>query len=441
MEKENIARSLFANIKEALGRVGVPDIIVAQVDTLIYIIIILLVAYVAGRLTHIISARVIRRVQRHRQFTLLTKLVEFDVLKRLSSIVPPLMVLSLLPVAFDDKPRFAMLAEKITWIYFCITIMLSLTALLSSFGDVAYSNKKYHDKPIKGFVQITKIIVYLITAIVIISILTDKSPFYLIGGLGAFAAVLMLVFKDTILGFVGGILLLENDMMRLGDWIEMPGSAINGVVVDMSLTIVKVRNFDNTIVTIPPYSLISGSFINWRGMSESGGRRIMRGYTIKTDNIKVCTPEFLDKMRGFSPEMEHFINLMSSGLGDVGEGVNEERMYGTIDTNLGLFRAYVTYYLKRHPLLHKGMLIMVRTLSPTEYGLPLQIYCFTNDTEWSHYESIQSGIMEHLAAVMPAFDLLPYQSSSSHDSMINGLVERGFPIEKIRGIPTGLLSK
>ena len=441
MEKENIARSLFANIKEALGRVGVPDIIVAQIDTLIYIIIILIVAFLAGWLTHIISARVIRRVQRHRQFTLLTKLVEFDVLKRLSSIVPPLMVLSLLPVAFDDKPRFAMFAEKITWIYFCITIMLSLTALLSSFGDVAYSNKKYHDKPIKGFVQITKIIVYLITAIVIISILTDKSPFYLIGGLGAFAAVLMLVFKDTILGFVGGILLLENDMMRLGDWIEMPGSAINGVVVDMSLTIVKVRNFDNTIVTIPPYSLISGSFINWRGMSESGGRRIMRGYTIKTDNIKVCTPEFLDKMRGFSPEMEHFINLMSSGLGDVGEGVNEEKMYGTTDTNLGLFRAYVTYYLKRHPLLHKGMLIMVRTLSPTEYGLPLQIYCFTNDTEWSHYESIQSGIMEHLAAVMPAFDLLPYQSSSSHDSMINGLVERGFPIEKIRGIPTGPLSE
>lgn len=441
MEKEYIARSLFANIKEALGRVGVPDIIVAQVDTLIYIIIILLVAYVAGRLTHIISSRVIRRVQHHRQFTLLTKLVEFDVLKRLSSIVPPLMVLSLLPVAFDDKPRLAMLAEKITWIYFCITIMLSLTALLSSFGDVAYSNKRYHDKPIKGFVQITKIVVYLITAIIIISILTDKSPFYLIGGLGAFAAVLMLVFKDTILGFVGGILLLENDMMRLGDWIEMPGSAINGVVVDMSLTIVKVRNFDNTIVTIPPYSLISGSFINWRGMSESGGRRIMRGYTIKTDNIKVCTPEFLDKMRGFSPEMEHFINLMSSGLGDVGEGVNEEKMYGTTDTNLGLFRAYVTYYLKCHPLLHKGMLIMVRTLSPTEYGLPLQIYCFTNDTEWSHYESIQSGIMEHLAAVMPAFDLLPYQSSSSHDSMINGLVERGFPIEKIRGIPTGPLSE
>ena len=441
MEKENIARSLFANIKEALSRVGVPDIIVAQIDTLIYIIIILIVAFLVGWLTHIISARVIRRVQRHRQFTLLTKLVEFDVLKRLSSIVPPLMVLSLLPVAFDDKPRLAMFAEKITWIYFCITIMLSLTALLSSFGDVAYSNKKYHDKPIKGFVQITKIIVYLITAIVIISILTDKSPFYLIGGLGAFAAVLMLVFKDTILGFVGGILLLENDMMRLGDWIEMPGSAINGVVVDMSLTIVKVRNFDNTIVTIPPYSLISGSFINWRGMSESGGRRIMRGYTIKTDNIKVCTPEFLNRMRGFSPEMERFINLVSSGLVSAGEGVNEERMYGTTDTNLGLFRAYVTYYLKSHPLLHKGMLIMVRTLSPTEYGLPLQIYCFTNDTEWSHYESIQSGIMEHLAAVMPAFDLLPYQSSSSHDSMINGLVERGFPIEKIGGIPTGPLSE
>ena len=174
-------------------------------------------------------------------------------------------------------------------------------------------------------------------------------------------------------------------------------------------------------------------------MSESGGRRIMRGYTIKTDNIRTCSEAFLDRMRSFSSEMERFIDIMSVDAGDVGSETSEEAMYGTIDTNLGLFRAYVTYYLKNHPLLRKDMLVMVRTLSPTEYGLPLQIYCFTSDTDWSHYESIQSGIMEHLAATMPAFDLIPYQSSSSHDSMINGLVERGYPIEKIVGIPVGAL--
>ena len=269
-----------------------------------------------------------------------------------------------------------------------------------------------------------------------ISMLTNRSPFYLIGGLGAFAAVLMLVFKDTITGFVGGILLLENDMMRLGDWIEIPGTAINGVVVDMSLTIVKVMNFDNTIVTIPPYSLISGSFVNWRSMSESGGRRIMRGYTIKIDNIRRCTPDFLERIKALSPEMQRFISAMQGG----GEGLSaEERMYGSIDTNLGLFRAYATYYLKAHPMLNKDMLIMVRTLVPTENGVPLQIYCFSGDTVWSHYESIQSEIMEHFAAVLPHFELLPFQASSSQDSMINGLVERGYPIENITGLPFGVL--
>lgn len=441
MKIENFIRNMLGGIKDMLADIGIPNIVVQQVDKIIYMMLILLVAFLAGRVTHLISARVIARIQKHKQFTVLGKLVEFDVLKRLSSMVSPLVVLFLLPMAFTKGSALMMLVENITWIYFTITIMLLLNALLSSLGGVAYSNKKYHDKPIKGFVQIAKIVVYLIAAIVIISILTNKSPFYLIGGLGAFAAVLMLVFKDTILGFVGGILLLENDMVRLGDWIEMPGSAINGVVVDMSLTIVKVRNFDNTIVTIPPYSLISGSFINWRGMSESGGRRIMRGYTIKTDNIRTCSEAFLNRMRSFSSEMERFIDIMSVDAGDVGSETSEEAMYGTIDTNLGLFRAYVTYYLKNHPLLRKDMLVMVRTLSPTEYGLPLQIYCFTSDTDWSHYESIQSGIMEHLAAAMPAFDLIPYQSSSSHDSMINGLVERGYPIEKIVGIPVGALPK
>ena len=342
---------MLGGIKDMLADIGIPNIVVQQVDKIIYMMLILLVAFLAGRVTHLISARVIARIQKHKQFTVLGKLVEFDVLKRLSSMVSPLVVLFLLPMAFTKGSALMMLVENITWIYFTITIMLLLNALLSSLGGVAYSNKKYHDKPIKGFVQIAKIVVYLIAAIVIISILTNKSPFYLIGGLGAFAAVLMLVFKDTILGFVGGILLLENDMVRLGDWIEMPGSAINGVVVDMSLTIVKVRNFDNTIVTIPPYSLISGSFINWRGMSESGGRRIMRGYTIKTDNIRICSEAFLDRMRSFSSEMERFIDTMSVDAGDVGSETSEEAMYGTIDTNLGLFRAYVTYYLKNHPLI------------------------------------------------------------------------------------------
>ena len=440
MKGEVFSKGVLEKIKEALSRAGVPDIIIEQADVVIYMVIILLAALLVGRLLHVASSSIISHLQKRKNFTLLTKLIEFNVLKKISFIVPPIIVIWLLPVAFIGRPKLSAVFENVAWIYFIVAIVRVLSAILASVGSMAYTNKKYHDKPIKGFVQITQMVVYLLSVIIIISILTNKSPFYLIGGLGAFAAVLMLIFKDTIMGFVAGILLLENDMVRLGDWIEMPGTSINGTVTDISLTIVKVQNFDNTIITIPPYTLISGSFINWRGMKESGGRRIMRGYTIKTDNIKRCTPEFLERIKGFSTEIKAFIESMQ-GTADSGKITSEERTYGTIDTNLGLFRAYATYYLKNHPSLHKEMLIMVRTLQPTEYGLPLQIYCFTNDTNWCHYESIQSEIMENLAATLPLFDLLPYQSSSSHDSMINGLVERGFPLDKIKGIPIGALRK
>ena len=438
MKRDNFSKSILAKIKEIFSDAGIPDFLTEQIDVVIYVILILFVAFIAGRLLHKVSTTVIVHLQNRKTIPFLTNLIEYNVLKKISLIVPPIIVIWLLPVAFIGRPRLSVALENIAWIYFIITIVRLLTAVFSSIGSMAYTNKKYHDKPIKGFVQISQMIIYLISVIVIISILTNKSPFYLIGGLGAFAAVLMLIFKDTIMGFVAGILLLENDMVRLGDWIEIPHTAINGTVIDMSLTIVKVKNFDNTIITIPPYTLISESFINWRGMKESGGRRIMRGYTIKTDNIKRCTPEFLEKMKEYSPELKHFITNQQNNEEKI---THEEQIYGSIETNLGLFRAYATYYLKKHPALHKNMLIMVRTLEPTEYGLPLQIYCFTNDTNWSHYESIQSEIMEYLAATLPAFDLLPYQSSSSHDSMINGLVERGFPLEKIAGIPIGSIQK
>ena len=441
MRKEEITKGILSKIKETLAQAGIPDIIIEQLDVAIYVIIILFAAFITGKLLHKISTSVILHLQKKKTFPLLANLLEYNVLKKISLLAPPVIVIWLLPVAFTHRPKLSAALENIAWVYFIITIVRLLTALFSSIGNMAYTNKKYHDKPIKGFVQVSQMVIYLLSVIIIISILTNKSPFYLIGGLGAFAAVLMLIFKDTIMGFVAGILLLENDMLRLGDWIEIPHTAINGTVIDISLTIVKVQNFDNTIVTVPPYTLISESFINWRAMKESGGRRIMRAYTIKTDNIKMCTPDFLEKIKGYSPEMKSFICNMQTNGNNHENFTTEEYTYGTIETNIGLFRAYTTYYLKNHPDIHKKMLIMVRTLEPTEYGLPLQIYCFTNDTNWSHYESIQSQIMENIAATLPAFDLLPYQSSSSHDSMINGLVERGYPLEKIAGIPNGSLQK
>ncbi|MBR5150277.1 MAG: mechanosensitive ion channel [Bacteroidaceae bacterium] len=439
METEKISLHLLSSIKQVLSRIGLPEVVINQVDSLIYITIIIFTGYIAGALAHMASKNISKRIERRKGYALLSKAIEGGTLKRLSAIIPPIIIISLLPVAFTDKPRLMTFAENITWVYFTVMLVRSLTAILSNIGDTAENNNRFHNRPIKGFIQISKIIIYIVSVIVVVSMLTNKSPFYLIGGLGAFAAVLMLVFKDTITGFVGGILLLENDMMRLGDWIEIPGTAINGVVIDMSLTIVKIKNFDNTIATIPPYTLLSESFVNWRAMSESCGRRIMRGYTIKIDNIKPCSSEFIEKIKALTPEMKNFITATNNSSSDDGTSEEEQR-YGTAETNLGLFRAYATFYLKRHPMLNKKMLTMVRTLAPTEYGIPLQIYCFTKDTEWSHYESIQSEIMEHLATALPLFELVPFQSSSSQDSMINGLVERGFPLERIKGIPTGTIN-
>lgn len=439
METEKISLHLLSSIKQVLSRIGLPEVVINQVDSLIYITIIIFTGYIAGALAHMASKNISKRIERRKGYALLSKAIEGGTLKRLSAIIPPIIIISLLPVAFTDKPRLMTFAENITWVYFTVMLVRSLTAILSNIGDTAENNNRFHNRPIKGFIQISKIIIYIVSVIVVVSMLTNKSPFYLIGGLGAFAAVLMLVFKDTITGFVGGILLLENDMMRLGDWIEIPGTAINGVVIDMSLTIVKIKNFDNTIATIPPYTLLSESFVNWRAMSESCGRRIMRGYTIKIDNIKPCSSEFIEKIKALTPEMKNFITATNNSSSDDGTSEEEQR-YGTAETNLGLFRAYATFYLKHHPMLNKKMLTMVRTLAPTEYGIPLQIYCFTKDTEWSHYESIQSEIMEHLATALPLFELVPFQSSSSQDSMINGLVERGFPLERIKGIPTGTIN-
>ena len=257
-------------------------------------------------------------------------------------------------------------------------------------------------------------------------------------GLGAFAAVLMLIFKDTILGFVAGVLLSENDMVHIGDWIEMPQNNVNGVVMDITLNIVKVQNFDNTIVTIPPYSLVSGSFINWRGMTESGGRRIMREYALKLDYIQPCTPEFLEKMKKFDADLADFITEKQKQAAE-GKVANTDNpaglVNGTIDTNVGLLRAYMTLYLKRHPFISKDLLLMVRTLAPTENGLPVQIYCFSSNKNWPSYESIQAEIMEHFVSVLPEFGLYPFQNPTARDYVISGLIESGKDLSTVDGIP------
>lgn len=414
-------------IRMQFAHLGTSDKWIERAEPLIYIIIIAIISFLIAEVIYRLAQLVFRRLIRRHSYVFLKKMSEHNAIRKHSHIIPPVIMLTLLPIAFDSGSTLFYYCDKIVWLYFAITLTLSVNSLITVIGETVFNNSRYHNRPIKGLVQIARIIVYILMAIIAISILTNKSPLYLIGGLGAFAAVLMLITKDSIMGFVGGYLLLENDMIRIGDWIEVPGSAINGIVYDISLTIVKVRNFDNTMATIPPYTLINESFINWRGMKESGGRRIARGYVVKMNNIYPCDKEFIDRILSKGDKLLNFI----SEYGKENLEPNSE----SIDTNVGLFRLYADKYLRNHPRIRKDMLIMVRTLEPTSNGLPLQFYCFTDTTDWKEYENIQSQIMEHFASIMPLFELYPYQSTSSRDTIISGMLEASFPIDKIKGMP------
>ena len=436
--KQEVADFLSEKIGWLLARLGVAEGIAGRIDTIILILLVLLITFAIAEIVYRILNFSTRRILRRKHYLFLEKLTLGGRLRKQAYIVPPIILNSMLPFLLESRGTLFTYIERVVWIYFVIAIVVAVNALLSTIGESVFTNSKYHDRPIKGFIQISKVILYLIATIIVISIITGKSPVYLIGGLGAFAAVLMLISKDSIMGFVGGFLLLENDMVRLGDWIEVPGTSINGNVIDISLTIVKVRNWDNTIATVPPYSLINASFINWRGMSESGGRRIARGYTIKLDCIKPCNDNMLRRVRRLNGEFASYIakKIEQQQKNQTRNTANPDGLVnGTIDTNAGLFRAYADIYLRQHPLISKEMLIMVRTLEPQESGLPIQFYCFTTDIDWRNYESIQAEIMEHFASVMPLFELYPFQSAGARDTVISGLLEGQYPLERIEGMP------
>lgn len=438
MNTNEFARILLTWIKSFLSWIGIPRDRLNELDEIIFLILIVVIAFAVGAVFHYLSVRFTRKVLKYKNISFLSSLIEYNALRKMSAVIPPLIISALLPFAFDYRSTWFTASEKITWIYFFIALLFSVNAVLNSVGNVLMNKEQLQNRPMKGFIQIFQVIFSCIAIIVIISILINKSPLNLITGLGAFAAVLMLIFKDTILGFVAGVLLSENDMVHIGDWIEMPQNNVNGVVMDITLNIVKVQNFDNTIVTIPPYSLVSGSFINWRGMTESGGRRIMREYALKLDYIQPCTPVFLEKMKKFDADLADFITEKQKQAAE-GKVANTDNpaglVNGTIDTNVGLLRAYMTLYLKRHPFISKDLLLMVRTLAPTENGLPVQIYCFSANKNWPSYESIQAEIMEHFVSVLPEFGLYPFQNPTARDYVISGLIESGKDLSTVDGIP------
>lgn len=437
-DTDKFAGALLGWIKDMLSHLGISNAALDKMDELIYLILIIILAIGIGKLVHIVVLYFMRKLLKYKNIQIISTFIEYNTLKKLAWLIPPLIVGALLPFAFEGNARWLDITEKITWIYFVVVLIISANGILSSIGKVLLNKKELHDKPMKGFIQILQVLISFIAFIVIVSILVDKSPWNLITGLGAFAAVLMLIFKDTILGFVASVLLSQNDMIHIGDWIEMPTNAVNGVVIDISLNVVKVQNFDNTIVTIPPYSLISGSFINWRGMAESGGRRIMRSYEVSLDGVQACTPEFLEEMKGKFELLKEYITKKQAeqAAGKVANTDNPEGLVnGTIETNAGLFRAYMTLYLQHHPFINQQLLLMVRTLAPTDNGLPIQIYCFSANKNWPSYESIQAEIMEHFVSVLPEFGLYAFQNPTARDYINSSILEAGKGADALYGIP------
>jgi miniconductance mechanosensitive channel len=302
-------------------------------------------------------------------------------------------------------------------IYMVIIFVNVISALLNAFNEIYQGSSTAKEKPIKGYLQVAKIITYIIATVAIITVLIGDHSFGWVAGFGAFSAVLMLIFKDPILGFVGGIQLSANNMVRIGDWIEMTKYGADGTVIDISLTTVKVQNWNRTITTIPTYTLVTDYFKNWRGMEESGGRRIKRSINIDMNSIKFCTNEMLERfskiehVSEYVEETEKVLDKYNSNKGiDDSVLVNGRRQ-----TNIGVFRAYLRGYLHSHPKVNDNMTFLIRQLQPSGEGLPIEVYVFSNDQEWAKYEDNQSDIFDHILAVIPEFDLRVFQQPTGRD--------------------------
>jgi len=345
-------------------------------------------------------------------------LIEKGFLNRLSYIVPLVILYNL----FQQLVGSYEILNRLLLSLIAIVVVASINSLLSVFNDIYNQSKYSNNINVKSYFQILRLIINLFSVIIVIAILSGQSPFYLLSGIGALTAVLMLVFKDTILSFVSSIQINSNDLFKIGDWVEAPQFGADGDVIDIALHTIKIQNWDKTISIIPTHKLIDSSFKNWRGMSNSGGRRIKRSINIDMSTIKFCNNELIEKFKSITL-ISKYIDDKLSDINEHNKSINKESLInGRALTNIGTYRAYIKAYLKNNKHIHDNMTFLVRQLSPKETGLPIQIYVFSNNTNWVEYEEIQSDIFDHLLAALNQFDLKIYQRPSGNDlSKINSI--------------------
>jgi miniconductance mechanosensitive channel len=358
---------------------------------------------------------IIERIIRKTKNTWDDVLMEKKVFKHVANIVPALLIGVLASVLYEGHPDWIVAVEKISEIYLTVAIILTIVAFFKAFQFYLESRPFLKGKPLDSYMQLIRLIVYILGGIYIISVLIDKSPLGIFSALGAMSVVLMLVFKDTILGFVGSIQIAANDMVKIGDWVEFPKFGADGDVIEIKLQTVKVQNWDKTITTIPTYSFVSDAFKNWRGMSESGGRRIKRSINIDMNSVRFCNKQLQEKLSKIQLLKEYFeqkeIEINEYNIKkDTDHSANIRQL-----TNLGSFRAYLEKYLSANNQISKEMTFLVRQLAPNEKGLPIEIYVFSSEQRWAHYEAIQADIFDHIIAILPEFELNIFQIPSGND--------------------------
>lgn len=396
----SIAQWFLEKIDRIINLMGLPQN--SLLEEILYTIIVLCISGGIGWIIKYIFQLIIRLIFHIKHFTILNELISLRVISRCSHIVPPLVILAFIPFVFENEANISEAIRRLSIVYLLITIAIGLCSILSFLWMRYDTYKNTRNLPLRGVLNVGKGIVWIVISIVSVSVLIDKSPTVLLTGLGAFAAALMLIFKDSILGFVAGIQISQNDMLHVGDWVIIPGTIANGIVIDVTLSVVKIRNWDNTIIMLPPYSLVSSSFQNWRGMSDSGTRLISRSILIDNGSIKATTPALISEIQKKLPVFAEFITHTASTT-IYNKGV--AAINGTTETNLGLLRAYACQYIISHPMVASDKQILVRLMEGDATGTPLQLYCFTATTDWTLYEAIQSEIVEHIISICPTFHI------------------------------------
>jgi len=409
--------SLDKWVEKIIINLGVSESAAPILRLLLLLLVLGLLSWAFFRITRLIIKGPLFRYVKRTQHKWDDLLMDNKVFSNLAHIVPVIIVRVIAPILFRDFEKILPIVIKLTDIYLIIIILVAINALLRILEQALKKSKAFVDKPVSSYFQLIKIILYIAAGILIISVLINKSPVYLLSALGAMTALGMLVFKDTILGFVASVQISANDMVRIGDWVEMPKFNADGDVIAINLNTVKVQNWDKTITTIPTYYFITDSFKNWRGMKETGGRRIKRSIYINASTVKYINEE--DRLRyeklyllkDYLVTRQKEIDAYNKKRKvDTSVLVNERRM-----TNIGVFRHYIENYLKDNKAIRKDMALMVRQMAMEDRGIPIEIYCFTTTTVWAEYEEIQSDIFDHLMAAVSYFDLEVFQQPSGSD--------------------------